>query len=89
MPARADRVHKKDSDDNSKPSEGQLFGESHDVVLYFGIIDILQNYNLSKRIEHAYKACQFDSISISAVEPKLYSKRFQEFIRQIFPPTQL
>ncbi|KAG0623343.1 hypothetical protein M758_3G166800 [Ceratodon purpureus] len=88
MPARADRVHKKGSDD-LKPSEGQLFGESHDVVLYFGIIDILQNYNLSKRIEHAYKACQFDSISISAVEPKLYSKRFQEFIRQIFPPTQL
>lgn len=88
MPARADRVHKKDGDD-LKPSEGQLFGESHDVVLYFGIIDILQNYNLSKRIEHAYKACQFDSISISAVEPKLYSKRFQEFIRQIFPPTQL
>jgi 1-phosphatidylinositol-4-phosphate 5-kinase len=88
MPARADRVHKKDYDD-LKPSEGHLFGESHDVVLYFGIIDILQNYNLSKRIEHAYKACQFDSISISAVEPKLYSKRFQEFIRQIFPPTQL
>lgn len=88
MPARADHVHKKSSD-GLKPSEGQLFGESHDVVLYFGIIDILQNYNLSKRIEHAYKACQFDSISISAVEPKLYSKRFQEFIRQIFPPTQL
>ncbi|XP_024388541.1 phosphatidylinositol 4-phosphate 5-kinase 9 [Physcomitrium patens] len=88
MPARAECVHKKDSDE-SKPSEGQLFEESHDVVLYFGIIDILQNYNLSKRIEHAYKACQFDSISISAVEPKLYSKRFQEFIRQIFPPTHL
>ncbi|XP_024380770.1 phosphatidylinositol 4-phosphate 5-kinase 9 isoform X1 [Physcomitrium patens] len=87
MPARAERVHKKD--DESKTSEGQFFGESHDVVLYFGIIDILQNYSLSKRIEHAYKACQFDSISISAVEPKLYSKRFQEFIRQIFPPTQL
>ena len=79
MPARADRVHRR-SDDESKPTEGQL---------YFGIIDILQNYNLTKRIEHAYKACQFDSISISAVEPKLYSKRFQDFIRQIFPPTQL
>lgn len=88
MPARADRVHSR-SKEHGENYEGELLGDSHDVVLYFGIIDILQNYNFTKRVEHAYKACHFDAISISAVEPKLYAKRFQSFIRQIFPPTQL
>lgn len=58
--------------------------ESHDVVLYFGIIDILQEYNLSKKLEHAYKSIQFDPLSVSAVDPTLYSKRFQHFMHQIF-----
>jgi 1-phosphatidylinositol-4-phosphate 5-kinase len=86
MPARADRVQKRSEEQTgSNDFEGDLFGESHDVVLYLGMIDILQNYSLTKRIEHAYKACCFDSNGISAVEPKLYSKRFQNFIQKIFP----
>ncbi|RYR08694.1 hypothetical protein Ahy_B05g076509 [Arachis hypogaea] len=28
-------------------------GETSDVVLYFGIIDILQDYDISKKLEHA------------------------------------
>eukprot|EP01018_Ginkgo_biloba_P012388 Gb_08021 [translate_table: standard] len=82
MPARADRRSQKDEDQNA----GQLFDEVYDVVLYLGIIDILQEYNIAKKIEHAYKALQFDSSSISAVEPKLYSKRFLDFIQKVFPP---
>ncbi|CAM6033964.1 unnamed protein product [Sphagnum compactum] len=89
MPARADRVKKRSDERGSQNFEGELFGESHDVVLYFGIIDILQNYSLTKRIEHAYKAFHFDSTAISAVEPKLYSKRFQKFIQKTFPPSHL
>jgi 1-phosphatidylinositol-4-phosphate 5-kinase len=90
MPARADRVKKRSCEQGSQNFEGELFGESYDVVLYFGIIDILQNYSLTKRIEHAYKAFHFDSTAISAVEPKLYSKRFQKFIQKIFPhPTAI
>ena len=58
--------------------------EVFEVRLYFGIIDILQEYDMGKRLEHAYKSIQFDSLSISAVDPELYSKRFQLFIRDIF-----
>jgi 1-phosphatidylinositol-4-phosphate 5-kinase len=58
--------------------------EVYDVRLYFGIIDILQEYDMGKRLEHAYKSIQFDSLSISAVDPELYSKRFQLFLRDIF-----
>ncbi|MCO5572780.1 hypothetical protein L7F22_026539 [Adiantum nelumboides] len=79
MPARADR----------KPwcttGKYQDFGETYDVVLYLGIIDILQEYDVGKRLEHAYKSLQFDSLSISAVDPTVYSRRFQDFIRKTFP----
>ncbi|KAK9153854.1 hypothetical protein Sjap_001334 [Stephania japonica] len=77
MPARAEHIPEED--------EKQLFHEVYDVVLYLGIIDILQEYNMGKKIEHAYKSFQFDSISISAVDPTFYSQRFLEFIKKVFP----
>ncbi|EEF49138.1 phosphatidylinositol-4-phosphate 5-kinase, putative [Ricinus communis] len=89
MPARAERAMRVELDQcvgggntNSTPpySSGQMF----DVVLYFGIIDILQDYDISKKLEHAYKSLQVDATSISAVDPKLYSKRFRDFIHRIF-----
>ncbi|GBG71474.1 hypothetical protein CBR_g8891 [Chara braunii] len=55
-----------------------------DVVVYFGIIDILQEYDLRKWAENAYKSMKFDSSSISAVDPLMYSHRFQEFMKNIF-----
>ncbi|CAL9201049.1 phosphatidylinositol 4-phosphate 5-kinase 6-like isoform X1 [Musa acuminata AAA Group] len=69
-------------------SDSQLIGEAtgdfYDVVLIFGIIDILQDYDISKKLEHAYKSIHFDPASISAVDPKQYSKRFRDFIYRAF-----
>ncbi|KAK6945598.1 Phosphatidylinositol-4-phosphate 5-kinase, core [Dillenia turbinata] len=59
--------------------------EGYDVVLYLGIIDILQEYNLKKKLEHTYKSLRLDPQSISAVEPKLYSRRFIDFLEKVFP----
>ncbi|XP_030938570.1 phosphatidylinositol 4-phosphate 5-kinase 2-like [Quercus lobata] len=69
---------------NSTSTPPQCGGEVFDVILYFGIIDILQDYDISKKLEHAYKSLQVDPTSISAVDPKLYSKRFRDFIHRIF-----
>ena len=88
MPARAERVARRSDFDqytpggfcNVPPSRGEVY----EVVLYFGIIDILQDYDISKKLEHAYKSLQVDPASISAVDPKLYSKRFRNFIGRIF-----
>ncbi|XP_066383250.1 phosphatidylinositol 4-phosphate 5-kinase 9-like [Miscanthus floridulus] len=77
MPARAEQIPK---EDESKP-----FGEVYDVVLYLGIIDILQEYNMTKKIEHAVKSMQYDSVSISAVDPQFYKERFLKFIQTVFP----
>ncbi|XVE61629.1 hypothetical protein DITRI_Ditri06bG0055900 [Diplodiscus trichospermus] len=76
MPARAEQTPGK---------EENMFHEAYDVVLYLGIIDILQEYNMTKKIEHAYKSLQFDSVSISVVDPIFYSQRFLEFIKKAEP----
>ncbi|GMI90446.1 phosphatidylinositol-4-phosphate 5-kinase 6 [Hibiscus trionum] len=82
MPARAEKTVRKTD------CEVQLVGEPtgvfYDVILFFGIIDILQDYDITKKLEHAYKSMQYDPTSISAVDPKQYSKRFRDFIFKIF-----
>nr|XP_043640084.1 phosphatidylinositol 4-phosphate 5-kinase 9-like [Erigeron canadensis] len=77
MPARAELL--------PGVEEKHMFHDVYDVVLYLGIIDILQEYNITKKIEHKYKSFQFDPLSISAVDPKYYSRRFLKFVRKVFP----
>ncbi|XP_059630816.1 phosphatidylinositol 4-phosphate 5-kinase 2-like [Cornus florida] len=89
MPARAEQMCRRSDFDQYTPGRLSSLtpsrsGEIYEVVLYFGIIDILQDYDISKKLEHAYKSLQADPTSISAVDPKLYSKRFRDFIGRIF-----
>lgn len=81
MPALA---YRKLQNDGSDSTEVELF-EVYDVILYMGIIDILQEYNVKKKLEHAYKSMQIDPVSISVVEPTFYAKRFINFLEKIFP----
>lgn len=89
MPARAERLARRSDFDQYIPGGyGNLIparsGEIYEVIIYFGIIDILQDYDIGKWLEHTYKSFQADPTSISAVDPKLYSKRFRDFIGRIF-----
>ncbi|KAF5177226.1 Phosphatidylinositol 4-phosphate 5-kinase, partial [Thalictrum thalictroides] len=81
MPAQANRK----LPHNDADSLGVDLVEVYDVVLYFGIIDILQEYNIKKKLEHAFKSLHFDPMTISAVEPELYSNRFINFLKKVFP----
>ncbi|CAH1445188.1 unnamed protein product [Lactuca virosa] len=81
MPAQANH---KVSHDISGSTEVELF-EVYDVVLYLGIIDILQEYNTRKKIEHAYKSVLHDPMSISVAPPKFYSNRFFKYLEKVFP----
>ncbi|RDX95645.1 Phosphatidylinositol 4-phosphate 5-kinase 8, partial [Mucuna pruriens] len=82
MPAQATR---KLQEDKVEESEVELF-EVYDVVLYMGIIDILQEYTVKKKLEHACKSLQYDPMTISVVEPKTYAKRFINFMeKKVFP----
>ncbi|KZV28831.1 phosphatidylinositol 4-phosphate 5-kinase 2 [Dorcoceras hygrometricum] len=89
MPARAERVTRRSDVDHYTAggfshTTPQCCSETYTVVLYFGIIDILQDYDISKKLEHAYKSLHVDPASISAVDPKLYSKRFKDFVGRTF-----
>jgi 1-phosphatidylinositol-4-phosphate 5-kinase len=83
MPARAEMALRK-SNCETPQLVGEPTGELYDIIIFFGIIDILQDYDISKKLEHAYKSMHCDSTSISAVDPRLYSKRFREFIFRVF-----
>ena len=54
MPATAERVCKAGLDHQT--TSGSSNSQISDVILYFGIIDILQDYYISKKIEHAYRS---------------------------------
>ena len=59
-------------------------GQPQDVVLFFGIIDILQEYNMRKRAEHVSKSMVVKRDAMSSVNPTVYATRFQNFMRQVF-----
>ena len=56
------------------------------VQCYFGVIDILQQYNLKKRVENAVKPLFTgkDRHEISAVTPGAYATRFLNFMQDRF-----
>eukprot|EP00884_Botryococcus_braunii_P012486 jgi/Botrbrau1/21238/Bobra.39_2s0036.1 len=66
------------------PAGADKASPADDVILYFGIIDILQEYNMSKRIEHGFKSIINDGKAISAVDPRQYARRFQDFLKKVF-----
>ena len=82
MPARVEKTERKS--DCEFQLVGEPTGEYYEVVMFFGIIDILQDYDISKKLEHAYKSIQYDPTSISAVDPRQYSRRFRDFIYKVF-----
>ncbi|XP_054262484.1 phosphatidylinositol 4-phosphate 5-kinase type-1 alpha-like isoform X1 [Macrosteles quadrilineatus] len=50
------------------------------LLLFIGIIDILQSYRLKKKLEHAWKSLLHDGDTISVHRPGFYSERFQHFM---------
>lgn len=54
-----------------------LFGLNQ--VYFVGLIDVLQLYNVKKKMEHGVKMFRFKRKDISAVEPRLYFDRFMAF----------
>ncbi|MED6161448.1 Phosphatidylinositol 4-phosphate 5-kinase 4 [Stylosanthes scabra] len=84
MPARAESTVRRSSVSDTPQLVGEPTGELYDIFIFFGIIDILQDYDISKKLEHAYKSFQYDPTSISAVDPRLYSRRFRDFLFKVF-----
>lgn len=56
---------------------------SEDEEIYFGIIDITQQFNAKKKAALVIRSVKYDPIEQSSVEPSLYATRFQKFISNI------
>lgn len=50
------------------------------LLMYLGIIDILQAYRLKKQLEHGLKAMVIDGDTISVHRPSFYAQRFLNFM---------
>merc|ERR550532_3890232 len=50
------------------------------LLLYLGIIDILQSYRIRKKIEHTFKAIIHDGDTVSVHRPNFYAHRFLDFM---------
>ncbi|CAF4382469.1 unnamed protein product [Rotaria sp. Silwood2] len=74
--------HNKPDDDHLAKTGGipALTADGQRLYLYVGIIDILQSYQLRKKIEHRFKSVITDGSQISVTRPSYYSERFQKFL---------
>ncbi|KFV53479.1 Phosphatidylinositol 4-phosphate 5-kinase type-1 alpha, partial [Tyto alba] len=50
------------------------------LLLYIGIIDVLQSYRFVKKLEHSWKALVHDGDTVSVHRPSFYAERFQRFM---------
>ncbi|XP_073339955.1 phosphatidylinositol 4-phosphate 5-kinase type-1 alpha-like [Pagrus major] len=50
------------------------------LLVYIGIIDILQSYRFVKRLEHSWKALVHDGDTVSVHRPGFYAERFEKFM---------
>jgi len=50
------------------------------ILIFVGIIDILQSYRLIKKLEHTFKAMIHDGDTVSVHRPGFYAQRFMDFM---------
>ncbi|CAB1318584.1 unnamed protein product, partial [Coregonus sp. 'balchen'] len=50
------------------------------LLIFLGIIDILQSYRLIKKVEHSWKALVHDGDTVSVHRPGFYADRFLKFM---------
>ena len=62
------------TDDYDRPSNERY---------YFGVIDILQEYNLRKLVEHKLKSFAWHEDDVSCMDPERYSLRFETFLMRM------
>ncbi|KNC79896.1 hypothetical protein SARC_07716, partial [Sphaeroforma arctica JP610] len=49
------------------------------LLLFIGVIDVLQNYAIAKKLEHTFKAVMYNSKTVSVCNPDYYECRYLQF----------
>ncbi|XP_076000896.1 phosphatidylinositol 4-phosphate 5-kinase type-1 gamma-like [Genypterus blacodes] len=58
-------------------------GKGERLLLFIGIIDILQSYRMIKKLEHSWKSLIHDGDTVSVHRPGFYAERFYKFCSSI------
>uniref|UniRef100_A0A1A7WS64 Phosphatidylinositol-4-phosphate 5-kinase, type I, gamma b n=1 Tax=Iconisemion striatum TaxID=60296 RepID=A0A1A7WS64_9TELE len=58
-------------------------GKGERLLLFIGIIDILQSYRLIKKLEHSWKSLIHDGDTVSVHRPSFYAERFYKFCSSV------
>lgn len=54
--------------------------KDENLLIFLGIIDILQSYRFIKKVEHSWKALVYDGDTVSVHRPSFYADRFLKFM---------
>ncbi|XP_060536090.1 phosphatidylinositol 4-phosphate 5-kinase type-1 alpha-like isoform X3 [Cylas formicarius] len=72
-----------DEDDDTPPGGIPARNDKGErLLLFIGIIDILQSYRLKKKLEHTWKSMIHDGDTVSVHRPSFYAQRFQKFMAE-------
>ncbi|XP_050301184.1 phosphatidylinositol 4-phosphate 5-kinase type-1 alpha isoform X11 [Anthonomus grandis grandis] len=72
-----------DEDDDTPPGGIPARNDKGErLLLFIGIIDILQSYRLKKKLEHTWKSMIHDGDTVSVHRPSFYAHRFQKFMAE-------
>lgn len=55
--------------------------KGENLLLFIGIIDILQSFGVAKKLEHAWKSLVHDGDTVSVHRPSFFADRFKTFMK--------
>ena len=56
--------------------------KGENLLIFIGIIDILQSFGMAKKLEHTWKSLIHDGDQVSVHRPSFYAKRFKTFLSE-------
>ena len=66
--------------------DGGILSENRKRIYYFGIIDILTEFNTVKQFEYCFKRLRYCSDNMSCIPPIYYKQRFYNYLNNVFSP---
>jgi len=54
--------------------------KGENLLIFIGIIDILQSFGMAKKLEHTWKSLIHDGDTVSVHRPSFYAQRFKQFM---------
>ena len=64
--------------------DGGILSDNKKRIYYFGIIDILTEFNSYKQLEYMYKRIRYCSENMSCIPPINYKQRFYNYLAVVF-----